>query len=50
MNTTIARERKTEVERICKWCMVSERVAEELDKVEVCEYCDHAEGHEWVDL
>lgn len=35
------------VERVCKWCMVSERVAEELDKQE-CEYCDH-EKHEWVD-
>lgn len=36
-------------ERVCKWCMVSERVAESLDKVEVCEYCTHEE-HEWVDI
>lgn len=36
-------------ERICKWCMVTEHVAQELDNVEVCEYCDHAGGHEWID-
>lgn len=37
-------------ERVCKHCMISEHVAEELDKVEVCEYCAHEGGHEWVDL
>lgn len=49
MNATISREWKIATERVCKWCLVSERVAEELDKVEVCEYCDH-ESHEWVDI
>jgi len=29
--------------------MISERVAEELDKVETCKYCVHEDGHEWVD-
>lgn len=43
MNTT------DKYERVCKWCMVSERVAERLDAVEHCEYCDHEGGHEWVD-
>ena len=36
-------------ERVCKWCMVSEQIAEELDSIEVPEYCDHKGGHEWID-
>lgn len=38
----------TNYERICKWCMVTEHVAEELDAIETCEYCVH-DKHEWVD-
>jgi hypothetical protein len=37
-------------ERVCKWCMITERVAEELDKVKEYEYCAHDGGHEWVDV
>lgn len=36
-------------ERICKWCAVPEKVAEKLDEIEVCEYCEHEGGHEWLD-
>jgi hypothetical protein len=36
-------------ERVCKWCMVPERVIERLANVEVAKYCVHPGGHEWVD-